>query len=107
MSGGKLGNNSRMKLLSIKPSTKADKKLMATFETDTGRTKTVHFGAKGMDDYTRTHDKEQRERYRTRHKKDLQTGDPSKAGFLSYYILWGDSTSVQTNINAYKKKFNL
>jgi hypothetical protein len=96
-----------MKLLSIKPSTKADKKLMATFETDTGRTKTVHFGANGMDDYTKTKDKEQRERYRTRHKKDLQTGDPSKAGFLSYYILWGDSTSVQTNINAYKKMFSL
>jgi hypothetical protein len=96
-----------MKLLSIKPSTKTDKKLMATFETDTGRTKTTHFGAKGMDDYTLTHDKEQRERYRTRHKKDLATGDPSRAGLLSYYILWGDSTSRQTNINAYKKMFSL
>ena len=98
---------SRMKLLSVKPSTKADKKFMATFETDSGRTKTTHFGSKGMDDYTKTHDKEQRERYRTRHKKDLETGDPSRAGLLSYYILWGDSTSLQTNINSYKKKFNL
>jgi len=96
-----------MKLESIKPSTKSDKKLMATFTTDTGRTKTTHFGASGMDDYTLTHDKEQRERYRTRHKKDLTTGDPSKAGFLSYYILWGDSTSRQSNISSYKKKFNL
>jgi hypothetical protein len=96
-----------MKLLSITPSTKADKKLMAKFETDTGRTKTTHFGAKGMDDYTITNDKEQRERYRTRHKKDLETNDPTKAGFLSYYILWGDSTSRQTNISSYKKRFNL
>lgn len=96
-----------MKLLSITPSTKADKKLMAKFETDTGRTKLVHFGAKGMGDYTITHDKEQRERYRTRHKKDLETNDPTKAGFLSYYILWGDSTSRQTNISSYKKRFNL
>ena len=80
---------------------------MAKFETDTGRTKTTHFGAKGMDDYTITNDKEQRERYRTRHKKDLETNDPTKAGFLSYYILWGDSTSRQTNISAYKKRFNL
>jgi len=94
-----------MKLISVTPSTKADKKLMAKFETDTGRTKTTHFGAKGMDDYTKTHDKEQRERYRTRHKKDLVTKDPTRAGFLSYYILWGDSTSLQANISNYKKNF--
>ena len=96
-----------MKLLSIVPSTKSGKKLMATFETDAGRKKTTHFGASGMDDYTLSHDKEQRERYRTRHAKDLQTGDPSKAGFLSYYILWGDSTSRATNIASFKRKFNL
>ena len=96
-----------MKLLSVTPSTKADKKLMAKFETDTGRTKTVHFGAKGMDDYTKTHDKEQRTRYRTRHAKDLATRDPTKAGFLSYYILWGDSTNLQQNISSYKRRFQL
>ena len=96
-----------MKLLSVGPSTKADKKLMAKFETDTGRTKTVHFGAKGMDDYTKTHDKEQRARYRTRHAKDLTTRDPTKAGFLSYYILWGDSTNLQQNISSYKRRFQL
>jgi hypothetical protein len=96
-----------MKLLSIKPSTKADKKLMATFENDNGRTKTTHFGASGMDDYTKTHDKAQRDRYRTRHAKDLQTGDATRAGHLSYYILWGDSTNLQTNIASYKRRFNL
>lgn len=97
-----------MKLLDIKPSTKADKKYMATFQTtDGGRKKTTHFGAKGMDDYTLTHDTVQRERYRTRHAKDLTTRDPSKAGFLSYYILWGDSTSMAANISAYKRKFSL
>lgn len=96
-----------MKLISIGPSDKPDKKMKAVFETDTGRTKTTHFGAKGMDDYTKTHDKEQRTRYRTRHAKDLQSKDPSRAGFLSYYILWGDSTSLQTNISAYKKRFSL
>lgn len=96
-----------MKLLSIKPSTKADKKLMATFENDNGRKKTTHFGASGMDDYTKTHDKAQRDRYRTRHAKDLQTADPTRAGHLSYYILWGDSTSLQTNIASYKRRFNL
>ena len=96
-----------MKLIHIVPSTKPDKKMMAVFETDTGRTKTTHFGAAGMDDYTITHDTEQRERYRERHQKDLQTGNPTRAGFLSYYILWGDSRSKRKNIAAYKNKFNL
>ena len=96
-----------MKLLELKESTKAGKKLMAVFESDNGRKKSTHFGAAGMDDYTLTKDKEQRDRYRTRHKKDLETGDPTRAGFLSYYILWGDSTSRAANISAYKKRFNL
>jgi hypothetical protein len=73
-----------MKLVSIVTSPKADKKLMATFSHD-GREKHVHFGAKGMDDYTLTHDKDHRERYRGRHAKDLK-GDPTTAGYLSYYI---------------------
>ena len=96
-----------MKLLSIKQSTKADKKLMASFENENGRTKSTHFGQATADDYTKTHDKAQRDRYRTRHAKDLQTGDPTRPGFLSYYLLWGDSTSLQTNIAAYKRRFNL
>ena len=97
-----------MKLESITPSEKPDKKLKALFKDEqTGRTRTTHFGAKGMDDYTKTGDKEQRARYRERHKKDLETDDPTRAGFLSYWVLWGESTSVQTNIAAYKRRYNL
>ena len=95
-----------MKLLKIGKSDKPDKKLMATFETD-GRTKTTHFGSKGMDDYTLTKDKEQRDRYRQRHKKDLDTKDPTRAGYLSWFILWGDSTKMKENIKTFKNKFNL
>jgi len=94
-----------MKLLSIGDSSKPGKKMMAIFLNPiTNRKKTVHFGAAGMDDYTITKDKEQRERYRQRHKKDLETGDPTRAGYLSYEILWGASTSRDANITAYKKK---
>jgi hypothetical protein len=94
------------KLVSIVSSEKAGKKLKATFKDETGRTKTTHFGASGMDDYTKTHDTEQRARYRQRHAKDLK-GDPTKAGYLSMFILWGNSTSVRDNISAYKSRFNL
>jgi len=93
--------------MKIKPSTKPNKKLQATFTQDNGRTKTTHFGAKGMKDYTITGDKERRRLYRERHKKDLLTKDPTRAGYLSYYILWGESTSRQQNISTYKKRFNL
>lgn len=97
-----------MKLVSITPSEKPEKKFKAVFKDEqTGRTKTTHFGAKGMDDFTKTGDKEQRARYRERHKKDLETGDATRAGFLSYWVLWGESTSVQANIAAYKRRYNL
>lgn len=79
---------------------------MAIFEID-GQKKTTHFGAKGMDDYTITHDKNQRRLYRLRHKKDLLTNDPTRAGYLSFYILWGDSVSIKENIKKYKHKFKL
>lgn len=91
----------------IKKSDKPGKKLMAVFTRDNGRTKTTHFGQAGAPDYTITKDKEQRKRYRSRHKKDLQTGDYTRAGFLSWYILWGPSTSRQENIRSFKSRFNL
>ena len=89
----------------IKKSTKPDKKLMAVFDID-GKKKTTHFGQAGAKDYLKTGDKERRKAYRQRHKKDLDTGDPTRAGFLSYYILWGNSTSLDKNIADYKKIFN-
>ena len=94
--------------VTITDSTNPKKKLMAVFFDDDGKKiKTTHFGQDGADDYTITNDKEQRTRYRIRHKKDLDTNDYKKAGYLSYYILWGSSTSLQENIKNYKKRFNL
>ena len=91
----------------IKKSDKPGKKLVAIFTRDNGRTKKTYFGGAGMEDYTITKDKEQRKRYRSRHKKDLSTGDYTRAGYLSYHILWGDSTSRRENIASYKRRFNL
>jgi len=95
------------KLISIKKSTNPKKKYMAIFKNkNTNREKTTHFGASGMSDYTIHKDKDRRERYRKRHNKDLK-GDPTRAGYLSYYVLWGNSTSLRENIKTYKNKFNL
>ena len=95
------------KLRRIEPSPIAGKKLRAIFyDKDADKVKHTDFGATGYDDFTKTGDKEQRERYRTRHAKDLQTDDPTKAGFLSYYILWNKPT-IAGSVRDYKSRFNM
>jgi len=74
---------------------------------ESGRIRHTDFGASGMDDYLHTGDKEQRKRYRERHKKDMETGDPTRAGYLSMFILWGDSRSFEQNLAAYKRRFGV
>jgi len=96
-----------VKLKSIDKATDGKHKFVATFEYKDGRVKHTPFGSFGMDDFTLTRDKMQRERYRERHSKDLRTHDPTAAGYLSMFILWGESTSRKENINEYKKMFSL
>ena len=92
-----------MTKLQILKSDNPKKKYKAIFIKDDGKTKTVHFGANGYEDYTQHHDKKRRDLYRNRHEKDLK-GDPMRAGYLSYYILWGDS-NLEANIRSFKNKF--
>ena len=97
-----------MELISIKKDTDGKHKMLAVFKNkETNRNKTVHFGAVGYDDYTKTGNKEQRERYLARHSKREDFNNPTTAGALSANILWGSSTSIEQNIKAFKKKFKL
>lgn len=93
-------------LLSLVKSDRPGKKWKATFNID-GHSKTTHFGDSSAPDYTLTGDKDRRDAYRTRHKKDLKTGDVTKPGYLSYYLTWGNSTSIRSNLEDYRKRFNL
>jgi hypothetical protein len=93
-----------MTKLQILKSDREGKKFKAVFTKDDGKTKTVHFGSSMHQDFTQHKNLERRRLYRQRHEKDLK-GDPMRAGYLSYYILWGDSTNLQTNIKAFKNKF--
>lgn len=77
------------------------KKWRATFKDGTH----TDFGDPNYEDYTQHKDEKRRELYKQRHKKDLETKNPRKAGFLSYYILWGPSTSIEENIRQYKRMF--
>jgi len=95
-----------MKLIRVEPSQAKNKRFVAVFS-DGNKEKKVNFGLKGGKTYLDHRDKKKRAAYRARHQVDLKTKDPMRAGYLSYWILWGDSTSLSVNINNYKKKFNL
>jgi len=96
-----------VKLISITESDKPEKKLVAKFQTDSGRTKSVHFGAKGMTDHTKTpQDEERKKRYLARHAKNENWSDPTTAGALSRWILWNKPT-LSASIADYKKRFGL
>lgn len=69
--------------------------------------KRVPFGAVGYQDYTQHHDKVRRARYLMRHKSRESWSNPKTAGALSRWLLWGDSTSVEANLRAFKRRFSL
>ena len=95
-----------MKLIRVEPSSAKFKRFTAVFS-DGKKEKKTNFGLKGGETYLDHRDMKKRSAYRARHEVDLKTKDPMRAGYLSYYLLWGDSTSLSVNINNYKKKFNL
>ena len=102
---GKVNTKKTIKLVSIKRSTKSGKKLMAAFLTN-GRQKVIHFGAAGMSDFTKNKDPRRKSFYVRRHSKDLGTGNPSRAGFLSMFVLW-NKPSLQASIADYKRRLGI
>lgn len=96
-----------VKLVKIVRSAKADKKFDAHFLTDKNRTKVVSFGSAGMDDFTKTKDTEQQQRYIARHSRGGENwSSPMTAGALSRYVLWSSPT-LAGGIANYKRRFNL
>jgi hypothetical protein len=69
--------------------------------------KTVHFGAAAGRTYIDHGDKEKRSAYIARHKVNENWNDPYSAGALARFLLWGDSTSLEANHQAFMKQFNV
>tara|TARA_R110001592_G_scaffold127303_1_gene338990 strand:- start:1391 stop:1690 length:300 start_codon:yes stop_codon:yes gene_type:complete len=96
--------------LTIKDSNIKEKRFTAIFKDKNNKViKTTHFGLKNpkIGTYIDHKNKEIRKNYRKRHKRDLDTDDFKRAGYLSYYILWGDKDNLKDAIEDYKKKFKL
>tara|TARA_R110000772_G_scaffold237382_1_gene349292 strand:- start:215 stop:508 length:294 start_codon:yes stop_codon:yes gene_type:complete len=87
-----------------------NKKWKATFshlvDGKSKKIKTVQFGSKGMDDFTITKDKDQKQRYLDRHRKREDWNDYMSAGALSRWILWNKPT-LEASVKDYKKRFKL
>ena len=91
-----------MQLVKVTPSTRKHKKLAAQFSDGT----VTHFGDSRYSDYTKNKDESRRKNYRKRHFSGAKA-PPKTANSLSYHLLWGESTSLQKNIETYRKKFSL
>lgn len=94
------------KLISITTSTNPKKKLMAKFQMENGRTKTTHFGAAGMSDFTMNKDETRKASYLARHRATENHQDPTTAGALSRWVLW-NKPSRAASIADFKRRFNL
>jgi hypothetical protein len=99
-----------MKLVSITKATDGKHKYTALF---TDPKKTTHFGQASAKDYliyskeSKTIADERRKLYLDRHDKNENWSDPTSAGSLSRYLLWGRSASLKQNIIDFKKRFKL
>ena len=109
--GGKYKfTENKVVLKSIKKSDRGNKKYKATFiihKNGKKKENTTYFGYPSQkdpkNDYTRHKDKSRRNRYIWRHMKDTRTGDPTRAGYLSLYVLW-NKPSLKASITDYKKR---
>ena len=68
--------------------------------------KTIHFGAKGYEDFTTHKDKDRKQRYIDRHKKreDWGASGVDTAGFYSRWVTWNKDTLTKS-VEDLNKKF--
>ena len=76
----------------ISRSDKPDKK----FEARIDGKKSIHFGAKGMSDFTIHKDPERKERYLQRHSKNEDWNNPLTAAFYATNLLWNKETLTES-----------
>ena len=100
-----------MKLLSIKPSDRKEKRYVAEFckcngdiKCKSNERKRTHFGLKGGSTYIDHKDDKKKDAYIARHKVNENWNDPTSAGALARYILWNKKT-LSASIDDFKSRF--
>jgi len=100
-------NANMPKLESITRTPSGPKAFVAKFKMDSGRSKTVRFGTSSNYALNPKKTDADRAAYLARHKVNENWSDPTTAGALSRFILWGQSRSWQANMRSYKRRFKL
>lgn len=101
----------------LRKATKAGKKYTVTVQDGKAKPKTIHFGAKGMSDYTIHKDKERMGRYTVRHgglssqsktsrKENWGKSGVKTAGFWSKWLLW-NKPSFNASKSDISKRFGV
>jgi hypothetical protein len=94
----------------LQKSNKDNKKYMVTTppNPNTGRTKTIHFGASGMSDYTIHKDYDRMLRYENRHhsRENWSKNGINTPGWWSKWILW-NLPSLNSSIKNTEKRFKI
>jgi len=107
-------NNSIIYLLKSQKPNKKFKVLVGSFghapsvQQSWSRVKTIHFGSKGMSDYTINKDPERKHLYINRHKtrENWSKSGIKTAGFWSRWLLWNKPT-LDESIKDIEKRFNV
>ena len=84
----------------ISPSDRKDKK----FEARINGRKSIHFGAKGYEDFTIHKDDLRKHRYIDRHSKNEDWNNALTAGFYSRWLLWNKKT-LKDSIDDVNRRF--
>ena len=94
--------------VSLTKSDRSGKKYKIVLHYDDGKTKTIHIGQEGADDFTKTGDVEQKNRYVERHKKreNWTKSGINTAGFWAKYLLWNKPTLSESK-KYIESKFNV
>lgn len=104
-----------LKLKSLRPSHKKEKKWDATFTYPDGHEKVVPFGARkkvngkweNMSDFTKHKDTQRKARYLKRHSgMGEHWNKPDTPGALSRWVLWNKKT-LKASVRDFKKRFKI
>lgn len=85
---------------------KTKKYKVVVYDKNDDKKKTIHFGAKGYEDFTIHGDNERKYRYIDRHKGKEDWNDPFTAGFWALHALWNKPT-LQGSLNDIKRNFDI
>jgi len=95
-----------MKLLRVTRSTAKDKRFKAVFAQGE-KLITTNFGYSKGRTWIDHHDLALRRAYLARHAPSENWNDPTSAGSLSRWILWGPHKTYSENLKSFKRRFDL